>query len=588
MRVRPNPLTLFTKGDRSTMNTPLPTPNNPTVRPRRGRWAQWLAATSVAAVLAACGGGGSSSADGTTSTGLSMGTVTGFGSIIVDGVRYDDRNVRVSIDTESGAPDASSTAVEVKLGHHVELTFTGGESNSSAGTVMVSAEIVGKVSAVTPELVVAGQTVKVNTDPAVGPVTVFEGYTSAADISLGDRVEVHGTPTGAKTVQATRIERKPMADRWLRVAGNITGLSADGSTFGIGGLTIKVDATTRIVPARATLSEGLRVVVWSDTAGTASTGETVTATWLRVKRHQETMPDARVSGAVTDCTPPCEANFKVGGISVDASNATFVNGAKADLVNGRWVALRGTLDAATNKLVATRVVFHKLDRLHEEVKLRGAITDFVDMTSFKVRGVPVTTDGTTTIGASCTSPLANGTLVALSGSISGFKVLAKAIECFVSPDGFILDGKGKVLTLNPTTRTFTLDGPLFAHLTLTWNDTTRFADGKTAADLAVGAELEVNGVVSGATVAVTRIEFEDAVTNPIPGTPIFETQGVASNVVFAGDTLDSFTVNGLAFKTSAATVVIAHDGAPANGVKLKVLFTKTSAGNIALLVRTDR
>jgi Domain of unknown function (DUF5666) len=436
-------------------------------------------------------------------------------------------------------------------------------------------------------LVVAGQTVKVNTDPAVGPVTVFEGYTSAADIAIGDRIEVHGTPTGAKTVQATRIERKPMIDKWLRVAGNITGLSADGSTFQIGGLTIKVDANTRIVPARAVLSEGLRVVVWSDTAGAASTGDTVTAKWLRVKHHQGTMPDARVSGAVTDCTPTCDASFKVGGISVDASNATFVNGSKADLANGRWVVLRGTLDAATNKLVATRVVFHKLDRLHEEVKLRGAITDFVDMTSFRVRGVPVTTDGNTTVGASCTSPLANGSLVALSGSISGFKVLAKAIECFTSPDGFILEGKGKVLTLDPLTKTFTLDGPLFANLSLTWNDTTRFADGKTAADLAIGAELEINGVVSGAVVAVTRIEFEDAVTNPIPGTPIFATQGVASNVVFVGDKLDSFTVNGLDFKAGATLVVIANDGAPADGVKLRVLFIRTSAGNIALLVRTD-
>jgi len=569
------------------MNTSRHSSNSPASRPLRHRWTQWLAATCAATVLAACGGGGSND-DSTAATGLSVGTVTGFGSIIVDGVRYGDRGVRVSIDTEAGAPDASSTQVDIKLGHHVELTFTGSsESDSQAGSVLVSAEIVGRVSAVAPDLVVAGQTVKVNTDPAVGPVTVFEGFSSAADIAIGDRIEVHGTPTGAKTVQATRIERKPTADKWLRVAGNITGLSADGSTFQLGGLTIKVDANTRIVPARAVLSEGLRVVVWSDTAGTAATGDTVTAKLVRVKHHQGTMPDARVSGAVTDCTPVCDANFKVGGISVDASNATFVNGGKADLANGRWVVLRGTLDAATNKLVATRVVFHKLDRLHEEVKLRGAITDFVDMSSFRVRGVPITTDGNTTVGASCTSPLANGTLVALSGSISGFKVLAKAIECFTSPDGFILQGKGKVLTLDPQTKTFTLDGPLFANLSLTWNDTTRFADGKTAADLAVGAELEINGVVSGSAVSVTRIEFEDAVTNPIPGTPLLATQGVASNVVLVGDKLDSFTVNGLDFKAAVAMVVIPHDGAPANGVKLRVLFVKSGTVNLALLVRTD-
>jgi hypothetical protein len=559
------------------MNTPLPWAGRP-------RWSHWLAAAGTALLVAACGGGGGSSTDDAGATGLSVGTVTGFGSIIVDGVRYGDRNVRVSIDTETGAPDDGARA-EVKLGQHVELTFTGSESDSSASTVKVSAEIVGKVSAIAPDLVVAGQTVKVNTDPAAGPVTVFEGYASAADITIGDRVEVHGTPTGAHTVQATRIERKPSADNWLRVAGNITNLAADGSSFQLGGLTVNVTPSTRIVPARATLAEGLRVVVWSTAA---SVGNSVTASFIRVKHHQGTpIPDARVAGAITECTPVCDASFKVGGISVNASNASFVNGAKADLANGRWVELRGTLDATTNTLVATRVVFRKIDRPHEEVKLRGAITDFVDMSSFKVRGVPVTTDANTTIGASCPSPLANGTLVAIAGSVSGFKVLAKAIECFVSPDGFIVEGKGKVLTLNREAKTFTLDGALFANLTLAWNDTTRFADGKTAVDLAVGAELEVNGVVSGSVVTVTRIEFEDEMPNPGPGIAVYQTEGIASNVVRSGSALVSFTVNGLDFSVAGTIIVIQHDGPLVDGVKVKVVFKKTDTGNVALLVRTD-
>ena len=548
-------------------------------------WSRWLATAATAALLAACGGGGGDASTTTASTGLGEGTVTGFGSIIVDGVRYDDRQVRISIDTESGAPDASAASATLKLGHHVALVFTGAESDSSASTVKVSAEIVGKVSAVAPELVVAGQTVKVNTDPAAGPVTVFEGYSSAADIAVGDRIEVHGVPTGVKTVQATRIERKPTADQWLRVAGTVAGLASDGSSFQLGGLTIQVAAGTRLVPAGAVLANGLRVVVWSDTAGNATTGSTVVAKIVRVKRHQESMNDARVAGAITDCTPVCDASFKVGGITVDASNATFVNGTKAQLANGRWVELRGTLDATTNTLVATRVVFRRLDRPHEEVKLRGAITDYVDATSFKVRGVPVTTDSTTTIGATCPSPLANGTLVALSGSVSGFKVLAKAIECFTSPDGFIVEGKGKVVTLDKAAKTFTLDGALFAGLTLSWNDTTRFADGKTADDLSVGAELEVNGVVSGTTVTLTRIELEDHVSNPIPGVKLYETKGVASNVVLTGGKLASFTVNGLNFTADTALVVIAPSGAVADGATMRVMFKKTDAGNVALLVK---
>jgi hypothetical protein len=565
----------------NTSPTPLPRAAD---RPRRARWSLWLAGAATALVLAACGGGGSADSGGTQS-GLSVGTVTGFGSIIVDGVRYDDKNVSVSLDTESGAPDAG-TSVEVKLGQHVELTFTGSESNSSASTVKVSAEVVGTVSAIAPDLVVAGQTIKINTDPAAGPVTVFEGYTSAADIAIGDRVEVHGAPTADKTVLATRIERRPAAEPWVRVAGSVSGLAADGSSFQLGGLTVNVSDKTRIVPASATLANGLRVIVWSNTA---VSGNTLDANFIRIKRHQgDVTADARIAGAITDCTPTCDASFKVGGISVDASGAEFVNGTKADLANGRWVELRGTLDTTTNTLVATKVKFRKIEVPHEEVKLRGAITDFVDATNFKVRGVPVTTDASTVIGSSCTAPLADGTLVSITGSVSGFTVLAKTIDCFTVPDGFIVEGKGTVLTLDPATKTFTLEGALFANLTLTYSDATRFESGTSATDLKVGSKLEVSGSVTGTAMTVTRIEFEDEVSNPVPGVAIFRTEGVASNVVLTAGKLTSLTVNGMDFVAGADVVVVTRDGALVDGAKVKLLFTKDGTTNTVVFVRTDK
>ena len=131
--------------------------------------------------------------------------------------------------------------------------------------------------------------------------------------------------------------------------------------------------------------------------------------------------------------------------------------------------------------------------------------------------------------------------------------------------------------------------PLVVATVVTWNDTTRFADGKTAADLAVGAELEINGVVSGAAVSVTRIELEDDrdMPNPGPGIAIFETRVIASNVVKADGKLASFTVNGLAFTAATNIVVLEIDGPLVDGVKTRVLFKKTSTGNVALLVKTD-
>jgi hypothetical protein len=555
--------------------------------PRRSSWRHWLLAAATALLAAGCGGGGTSGSGGTGAVeGLSVGTVTGFGSIIVDGVRYDDRSTRVSLDTESGAPDAVSGSPEIKLGQHVEVRFNGGESASSASGLRISPEVVGVVSAVSPDLVVAGQVVKVNTDAAAGPVTVFEGYASAADILVGDRIEVHAIVLADGTVQATRIERKPKIEPWLRVTGTIAALASDGSSFQLGTLTVNVASTTRIVPAGAVLANGQRVVVWSDTAISAGS---ITAKFVRVKRHSgDAAFDARVSGPITDCSAPCEANFKVGGITVNASSAEFAGGTKADLANGKWVHLRGTLDPVANTLTASRVVFHRKggDDDRNEVRLKGAITDFVDLANFKVRGVPVTTDSSTVTGASCTAPLGNGTLVSIKGAVSGFKVLAKTIECFTIADGVTLEAKGRIVTIDATARTFTLDGALLGGLTFSYGDGTEFRDGASAADLAVGVKLEVKGTVSGSTVTVTRIHLEDEVSSPV-GVNLFETEGIASGVTKSGEAFIGLVVNGLTFTMTPATVLVTRDGPLVDGAKVKVVFRKEGTSNIALLVRTD-
>jgi hypothetical protein len=73
-----------------------------------------------AAVLAACGGGGGSST-GTTggtagSAAYTSGAISGFGSVIVNGVRFDTSSVAVEDDD-----GASHSADELRLGDSVEI-----------------------------------------------------------------------------------------------------------------------------------------------------------------------------------------------------------------------------------------------------------------------------------------------------------------------------------------------------------------------------------------------------------------------------------------------------------------------------------
>src|SRR5512135_1809081 len=81
----------------------------------------WTAAV-LAALVAGCGGGGGSSTDGTkpppaasTKTTIVKGAITGFGSVIVNGVRYDSDSATVRIE---GKP---ASVMDLKVGEVVRL-----------------------------------------------------------------------------------------------------------------------------------------------------------------------------------------------------------------------------------------------------------------------------------------------------------------------------------------------------------------------------------------------------------------------------------------------------------------------------------
>ncbi len=288
-----------------------------------------LAALAGAALMAACGGGGGGGigSGGTGATppgnGLAVGTVNGFGSIFVGGVRCDDTRAKVGYSTSTGAPDAGKP--DVKLGQHVEIVFDPAGAGCKVLQALVDPELVGLVSSTSP-LVVAGQTVAVVTDAAVAPPTVFEGLADAAALKVGDRVEVHGSRLAGGVLQASRIERKPATDTWVRVKGTVSGAGASG--FTIGGLTVHVDGTTTVDPAGSTPANGQTVIVWS-TGAVAGDGS-VTARAVRVAQRSLTDDQAvRVEGPVSGCgASPCTTP-QVDGLAVDLSGAAWSAGGAA-------------------------------------------------------------------------------------------------------------------------------------------------------------------------------------------------------------------------------------------------------------------
>ena len=185
---------------------------------------------ALAFVLAACGGGGSTDLAGVGSggSGVASGTVSGFGSIIVDGVEYDDS----SATHQAQDADGASVNVAVKLGQRVRLVYSGAQV---ARSIEVQAQLLGPVT-VAPGtdgvLQVMGQRVRLVTssaDPTLSSLTVLAGYADTASIHAGDEVEVHGawafdSTLGANVRSAVPVNRRSQ----LSQAAVVATLLADG------------------------------------------------------------------------------------------------------------------------------------------------------------------------------------------------------------------------------------------------------------------------------------------------------------------------------------------------------------------------
>ena len=127
-----------------------------------------LTAVALSAlVLAGCGGGG---ADSTT---FAQGRISGFGSIVVNGVHYDESNAIVK--DEDGATHNQN---ELKLGMVVEVQAgeigeSNNRQNATAQDITFSSLIRGPIDSVGADsIVVLGQTVK------VVAATVFDDVTN--------------------------------------------------------------------------------------------------------------------------------------------------------------------------------------------------------------------------------------------------------------------------------------------------------------------------------------------------------------------------------------------------------------------------
>jgi hypothetical protein len=453
-------------------------------------------AACAAAFLAACGGGSADTpaapapvapAPVILGTSTVSGTVTGFGSLIVDGVRIDDKSVAAGKERVDGA----IAAAELKLGQHVEVEHDG---NLVATKIRVNAEVEGSVSAIdlaAKSLTVLGQTIVVNADAALGPITVFDApYTKLDDVKVADAVEIHGLikvdAAGKATLQATRIEKK-VADVADRVNGIVFDLVASAKTFKVGKLLIDYSSAT-VLPAGAVIANGNEVTV-AIPVGTVEQGVAVKASAIKVKdRKAETSGKEVELGGPVSTFDTATKILTVNGVKVDVTTAKFNQEGKglADLKLGAYIVVKGVY-GADNVLKASTVVIRGVDQEKgNEVELHGTIVDFKSIADFKVRGVTIDATNAVIDTASCgaTAHLGNELQVALFGSLSASGVVKiTSVKCEKVADGtIVVTRQGKVSKVDTTAKTFAITTSKET-LTVQWSSATTFVDVEAAASL---------------------------------------------------------------------------------------------------------
>jgi len=309
------------------------------------------AATAAALVAVACGGGGDGGIDGTgvVDNGMSYGTVTGFGSVWVNGLRFDTSNATFRLD------DSTVTQGDLRLGMVVRVD--GSIDDRRARTVTVDEALKGRVEQVidASRFIVLGQTVLVDNN------TGFDNGTRPA---AGDYVEVHGLVTGDGTVSAGFVQIKTtFATPPFVVKGLVKNHDAAAATFQVGTLTVRyAGAVTSDMPGGSW--NGLAI----DAKGAACAGDPVcgTLTASKVEPGGPRAPDiakAEIEGFVTSVGGN---GFVVAGQSVAVNAATnYAGGVASEVVAGVRLEVEGPI--AGGVLTATKVVFKDSLRFEADV-----------------------------------------------------------------------------------------------------------------------------------------------------------------------------------------------------------------------------
>jgi hypothetical protein len=289
---------------------------------------QW-ALVVVALSMASCGGVDSGGTGGS----AAIGPITGLGSIIVNGIRFDESAALITDDDgQAVGRDRLKLGVFTTVeGSSTTTTATG--RVATASRVRVSSELMGDIQAIdngSKTIVILDQTVKITA------ATVFEdGLAQGMDnLAPGMFVEVYGRLDASSGIYAaTRIEqRAPTSARLIR--GRIDAVDATAGTVRIGALSIDTSQLPAADAANLDVGGFVRLRLQPG----ASPGTWMAVSAARGSRSLVDSDESTIEGRISSFDSL--GRFAVDGVTIDATGASFPNGTTG-LGIGVRVAIEG-------------------------------------------------------------------------------------------------------------------------------------------------------------------------------------------------------------------------------------------------------
>ncbi len=226
------------------------------------------------------------------------------------------------------------------------------------------------------------------------------------------------------------------------------------------------------------------------------------------KKSGDDADEVEFKGIVTGLTG---TEFMLGAYIVDFSGADLSDVPGGTMANGVFVEVHGSL--ADGTILADRIeeedgVAGRFDD-DDEVRVQGAVTNFVSTAMFEVNGVKV--DGSGAVLRPSDIVVADGAVIQVEGDWEGDVLIARKIEARrgrveIEASVVSLDAEADTLTLRLAGGTITV---VVDDRTMIEDDTDE-DDRLTMDDIAVADFLEVEAILNGNTLIATRIDRDEA------------------------------------------------------------------------------